>query len=93
MAGELFGGRYVRNGRWKAVSVMQPFSDNTWELYDLGNDRGETRNLAATHPDVLQRMVKHYDDYEKATGLLFVPNASMPDTRFGKPPLPPGVRP
>jgi arylsulfatase A-like enzyme len=93
VAGELFGGRYVRDGRWKAVSLMAPFGDNAWELYDLSNDRGEARNLATTHPDVLRRMVERYDTYEKATGMVFAPNASMPDTRYGRPALPPGTRP
>ena len=40
----------MRNGTWKAVSF---FSSDPLELYDLATDLGETRNVAAQHPDVI----------------------------------------
>jgi arylsulfatase A-like enzyme len=43
----------VRDGRWKLV---QSNLDRRWELYDLAADRGETNDLAATHPDIAERM-------------------------------------
>ncbi|MDM0116943.1 hypothetical protein QTI66_32975 [Variovorax sp. J22R133] len=30
VADELFGGRYVIRGHWKAVTITAPFGDNTW---------------------------------------------------------------
>lgn len=52
------GGRQaVRQGRWKAVrldAIAHP--DNPVELYDLQNDPGEKKNLAAQHPDIAQRL-------------------------------------
>ena len=45
--------RAVRHGRWKAVC-------NRWggplELYDLGNDPGETTDVARRRPDVVARI-------------------------------------
>jgi arylsulfatase A-like enzyme len=43
----------VRDGSWKLV---QSNLDRRWELYDLVADRGETNDLAATHPDIAERM-------------------------------------
>jgi arylsulfatase A len=44
--------RAARRGKWKAVWLApeQPI-----ELYDLDADIGETRNLAAKHPDVVRQ--------------------------------------
>jgi arylsulfatase len=43
------GNRALRVGDWKLVSAKR--DGGVWELYDLARDRGETRNLAAEHPD------------------------------------------
>jgi len=46
------GGRQgVRMGDWKGIA--QPFAGPI-ELYNLKNDQGETRNVAAQHPEVVQ---------------------------------------
>ena len=42
--------RFVRVGNWKYIHKLEP------ELYDVGADPGETRNLAAQHPDVAARL-------------------------------------
>jgi len=38
---------------WKAIYFYDP---RIWELYDLSQDLGETRNLAEAHPAVLRRL-------------------------------------
>lgn len=85
LAGELFGGRYVRSGKWKLVSVMTPFADNQWELYDLERDRSESHDVAAEHPEVVKHMVQLWDDYALKNGVVFAPNKRMPDARRGAP--------
>jgi arylsulfatase A-like enzyme len=45
----------VRMGDWKGV---RPAPGKPLELYDLRTDVGETRNVAAQHPDVVARMEK-----------------------------------
>ena len=42
--------RYVREGRWKYIHKVEP------ELFDLMMDPGETNNLAADHPEVVERL-------------------------------------
>jgi arylsulfatase len=47
------GHRAVRRGRWKLVAAG---ADGPWELYDLETDRSETRDLAASHPTLVEEL-------------------------------------
>lgn len=57
------GNRAVRKGKWKLVST---FPQNVWELYDIGADRGETNNLAAKHPEIVQSLTGEFEAWAKA---------------------------
>jgi len=48
------GNRALRMGDWKLVSAQE--DNDTWELFDLRTDRGETANLAPNHPNRVQEM-------------------------------------
>jgi len=48
------GKRAVRMGDWKAVRLLA--KNGKTELYDLRDDLGETRDVAATHPDIVTRL-------------------------------------
>jgi arylsulfatase len=50
--------RGLRDGDWKIVS----FKSEPWGLYNLRTDRTELHNVAAQHPDIVQRMVKQWTD-------------------------------
>ena len=52
------GARAVRMGNWKAV--QQPLSKPI-QLYDLAADIGEKNDMAAMHPDVIERARKRMD--------------------------------
>lgn len=43
----------VRMGDWKAI---RPKPGGAWELYDLAGDPGETKDVAAEHPDLVARI-------------------------------------
>jgi arylsulfatase len=51
------GNRAIRDGRWKLVAK----ENKPWELYDLDADRSESHDLAAQHPDRVQRMAADWD--------------------------------
>ncbi|HET8550451.1 MAG TPA: arylsulfatase [Bryobacteraceae bacterium] len=48
-------GAAVRSGRWKLVHGT--------ELYDLGVDPAETKDVAATHPEVVTKLVTEYEHW------------------------------
>ncbi|QBE61935.1 arylsulfatase [Pseudoduganella lutea] len=73
LADELFGGRYVIRDGWKMVSMQPPFGDNSWALYDLRNDRGETRDLAAAQPEIADRLRRDYDAWAGQAGVVWLP--------------------
>jgi len=57
------GNRALRVGDWKAVSAK--IDDDEWELYNLAKDRGETQNLAAKHPERLNKMTAQWEAIQK----------------------------
>lgn len=59
--------RGLRDGDWKLVS----FRSHPWELYNLAEDRAERNDLAATYPDVRDRMIKTW--YEMTENVLHAP--------------------
>ncbi len=58
----------IRDSRWKLLNASgfgreQLPGDPNFELYDIASDPGETRNVAADHPDVTQRLKAAYDQW------------------------------
>ncbi|MBX3423076.1 MAG: arylsulfatase [Pirellulaceae bacterium] len=52
-----YGGQQsIRVGDWKVVRQNISRRDATLELYNLADDIGESNNLAAQHPDIIQRL-------------------------------------
>ena len=43
----------VRQGTWRAV---KPVRATAWELYDLSRDPGETKDVAAANPAVVEKL-------------------------------------
>ena len=55
---EFWGGRVLRDVSWKLV--WGP-GEQRWTLYDLATDRTETKDLAARHPERVQKMVAQWE--------------------------------
>jgi arylsulfatase len=77
LAGELFGNAYYREGNLKLLG-MRPqagFGDNAqplqWQLFDVGQDRGETTDLAASQPETVQRLKAAWMKYADQVGVVF----------------------
>ncbi|WP_394340905.1 sulfatase/phosphatase domain-containing protein [Pedobacter cryoconitis] len=51
------GGRQaIRKGKWKGVRNNAGTAASKWELYNLGTDPQETKDLAAIEPLVIQQL-------------------------------------
>jgi arylsulfatase len=69
---EHYGARAVIDGQWKLVSLAphgpaQPY--RAWALYDLINDRTETRDLAAERPEIAARLAGEWQRWASSVGL------------------------
>lgn len=73
LADELFTGRYVIRDGWKLVSVQAPFGDNSWELYNLRTDRGETTNVIGANASLAAQLAAEYDAYAARVGVISTP--------------------
>ena len=61
---------HVPGTQIKEVFIPAPIGPDTWQLYDLKADPGETVDLAATEPDILARLLRHWDSYVAETGVV-----------------------
>lgn len=58
----------IRKGNWKAIKTnIGSEPDATFELYDLATDLGETTNIAADHPGILEEMEEIFTEAHVAS--------------------------
>jgi arylsulfatase A len=55
----------VRSGDWKLIRF---YEDRREELYNIADDEGETRDLAAVRPDVVEVLGRRLDAWLRETG-------------------------
>ncbi len=49
----------IRDGQWKAIRHgLKRKKHGDWELYNIDTDREEKKNVAAQHPEIVQRLEK-----------------------------------
>ena len=54
-----------REGDWKIIwNTSPPVKEHKWELYDLKEGRTEINNLAAQHPDVVEKLVANWEQWK-----------------------------
>ena len=70
---ETSGNASLYRDNWKIALIKQPFGDEAWHLYDVGNDPGETKDLASSHPLIFQDMLNEYEKYANEMGIIALP--------------------
>ena len=70
IGGEMINGKWMRQGDYKAVSIAAPFGPGEWQLYDVAEDPGETRNLAEEQPELLKKLQTAWERYAKDVGVI-----------------------
>jgi len=73
IGGEMFNGRWLRKGNYKAVLVPKPYGNDQWGLFNVVTDPGETKDLATENPEMLKELQVAWDKYAEKTGVLFPP--------------------
>ena len=59
----------IRQGDWKLVS-LNGRNKTAWELYDMSNDRTETKNVAQEHPDRVARLKTLWTEWARDVNVL-----------------------
>ena len=67
---EMAGGRWLRQGDYKAVMVPPPFGQAEWQLFNLSKDPGETDDLSKTHPRKLEELKTAWEQYADEVGVV-----------------------
>jgi len=68
---ELFGNRAVRKGDWKILNTLRAAGGSgDWQLYNLKNDPGETRDLVKENPRKLKELMALWDRYARQDGVI-----------------------
>jgi arylsulfatase len=82
--GELFGRRFVQQGKWKALWTEPPWGPGQWALYNIDRDRGETTDLASSEPDIVAEFDALWNGYVTEVGIV-APNVIGWPAREGIP--------
>lgn len=59
------GGRAVRKGHWKLVSLKNA----NWQLFNLSVDLSETNNVAAENPDIVKELKELWNAWARKNGI------------------------
>ena len=70
VSGEMAGGKWVRKGSYKAVSVPAPYGVGQWRLFDLAIDPGESIDLGEEKPNQLNEMIAVWETYAEEVGIV-----------------------
>jgi arylsulfatase A-like enzyme len=60
LEGKARGQHAIRRGKWR---LIKQFQKDPWQLYDIEADPGETANLAAQHPEVVQDLAGRFEKW------------------------------
>lgn len=72
----MLGTRAIWQDGWKAAAVHSPlsgkgnFDKDVWELYNTDKDRSESKNLAAEHPEILEELIKVWEEEAETNMVL-----------------------
>jgi arylsulfatase len=79
LAWEFFDWHAVRMAKWKATWISEPFGSGDWQLFDMAVDPGESKDLSAQHPEVIQTLADHWQVYADEVGVVPRETADWPD--------------
>ena len=70
VGGEMGGGKWMRQGDFKAVMVPAPYGTDAWQLFNVVSDPGEANDLSKAMPDKLGSLKAAWDEYARDVGVV-----------------------
>ncbi|MBT8078252.1 MAG: arylsulfatase [Gammaproteobacteria bacterium] len=64
------GHAFLRQGDWKIVTLDPPFDETKFELFNIADDPGETRNLATAEPERYQALLELWRSERQELGII-----------------------
>ena len=64
------GRAYVRQGKWKLVTLDRPFAESGFQLFDLGVDPGEANDLSEVEPERFTAMLELWREQREELGIV-----------------------
>ena len=57
-------------GNWKITNITKPFDESAFALYNLDEDKGETKDLSKSNPGKFKEMMKEWEIFKKKVGVI-----------------------
>lgn len=57
-------------GNWKITNISNPFDESAFALYNLADDRGETKDLSLSNPGKFKEMLMEWEIFKKKAGVI-----------------------
>ena len=70
VGGEMANGKWIRQGDFKAIFVQKPYGLEKWQVFNVEEDTGETRDLADEQPDLLKKLTDAWYQYASEVGVV-----------------------
>jgi arylsulfatase len=70
IGGEMLNGKWMRKGEYRTVQIAKPFGPATWRLYNTVTDPGETTDLSAQEPALLEELKAVWEQYAIEVGVV-----------------------
>jgi arylsulfatase len=70
VGGEMGGGRWMRQGDYKAVMIPPPYGSGVWQLFNVVEDPGEAKDLSRQMPERLEAHKAAWDAYAAEVGVV-----------------------
>ena len=67
---EVAGSGALRKGRYKITYVPLPHGPQRWELFDILQDPGETKDISEENPGVFQELLALWAKYKEEVGVV-----------------------
>jgi len=67
---ELFGKRSVQRSEWKIVHMPQPYGIDDWQLFNLHDDLGESRDVSSEQPGIKASLIAEWDNYAEENNVI-----------------------